>query len=199
MTVAVAAREPALALLAEPALDRLAVRHREVRDAQLAERQLEVDHLGDPAGVPERLALVREERGHLGRATSARSRASRTSSGPACRGCCRCRRRAGRRGPRPGARGRSGGRWSTTSGRPASGARRSSCSFSRRCSGRPWSWSSRKKLPLPKMSPYSPASRRAELPVVGLERPRDLAAEAGRQADEALACRARCSRSIRGL
>ena len=39
-----------------------------------------------------------------------------------------------------------------------------------------------------------------ELPVVDLERPRDLAAETGRQADEALRCSwARCSRSIRGL
>ena len=51
MTRAVAAGQAALALRAQPALDRLAVGHREVRDAQLAERQLEVDHLGDPPRV----------------------------------------------------------------------------------------------------------------------------------------------------
>ena len=49
----------------------------------------------------------------------------------------------------------------TTSGRPTSGARRSSCSFRRRCSARPWSWSSRKKPSLPKISPYWPATLRA--------------------------------------
>jgi len=38
-----------------------------VRDPELAERQLQVAHLGDPAGVEERLALLREERLHLGR------------------------------------------------------------------------------------------------------------------------------------
>ena len=63
----VAALEARLALRAQPALDRVAVRHREVRDAQLAERQLEVGHLGDAPGVADRLVLVREEGRHLGR------------------------------------------------------------------------------------------------------------------------------------
>ena len=39
----------------------------------------------------------------------------------------------------------------------------------------------------PKMSRYSPASRRATSQSLGLERARDLAVEAGRQADQALA------------
>ena len=38
-----------------------------MRDPQLAERQRDVGHLGDPAGVADRLELVREQRGHLGR------------------------------------------------------------------------------------------------------------------------------------
>ncbi len=65
--LAVAAGQAALALGPEPALGRLAVRHREVRDPQLAEGELEVDHLRDPAGVEDRLGLVREQGGHLGR------------------------------------------------------------------------------------------------------------------------------------
>ena len=64
---AVAAHEARLALLAQPGLDRLAVGHREVRDAQLAEGQREVDHLGDAPGVADRLGLVREQGRHLGR------------------------------------------------------------------------------------------------------------------------------------
>jgi hypothetical protein len=63
----VAADEAALALRAQPALDGLAVRHREVRDPQLAQRELEVDHLGDPPRVPVSLTLVGEEGEHLGR------------------------------------------------------------------------------------------------------------------------------------
>ena len=62
---AVAPDEALLALLAQPGLDGVAVGHREVRDTELAERQLEVDHLRDPAGVEQRLALVRESRVHL--------------------------------------------------------------------------------------------------------------------------------------
>ena len=64
---AVAAGQAALAFGPQPALDGLAVRHREVRDPQLAERQLEVHHLGDPARVPVGLDLVREEGEHLRR------------------------------------------------------------------------------------------------------------------------------------
>ena len=41
--------------------------------------------------------------------------------------------------------------------------------------------------------------RPREVPVLDLEGPRDLAVEAGRQADQPSLCRARCSRSIRGL
>ena len=67
MTRPVARLEAALALLRQPALDGLAVGHREVRDPELAERQLEAaGHLGDPARVQDRLALVGEERRHLG-------------------------------------------------------------------------------------------------------------------------------------
>ena len=67
MTAAVAAGQAALALGAQPALDGLPLRHREVRDPQLAEGQLQVHHLGDPARVPVGLDLVREEGEHLGR------------------------------------------------------------------------------------------------------------------------------------
>ena len=116
----VAAREAALALLAQPALDGLAVRHREVRDPELAERQLEVDHLGDPARVADRLALVGEERRHLGRRLQVELVRLEPQPVRACRGCCRCRRRAGRRGPPTGPRGRSGGRWSRRAAGPTS-------------------------------------------------------------------------------
>jgi hypothetical protein len=44
---AVPTLEAGLALLAQPRLRRLPVGHREVRDAQLPERQLDVRHLGD--------------------------------------------------------------------------------------------------------------------------------------------------------
>ena len=37
-----------------------------MRDPQLAERELDVGHLGDPPGVPDRIGLVGEQRGHLG-------------------------------------------------------------------------------------------------------------------------------------
>ena len=63
----VAALEARLALLAQPRLDGLAVGHREVRDAQLAERQREVGHLGDAPAVEDRVVLVGEQRRHLGR------------------------------------------------------------------------------------------------------------------------------------
>ena len=62
----VAALEPRLALGAQPAFDRVAVRDREMRDAQLPERQLDVGHLGDAAAVEDRVVLVREEGRHLG-------------------------------------------------------------------------------------------------------------------------------------
>ena len=75
----------------------------------------------------------------------------------------------------------------TTSGSPTSGASLSSCSLSRFCSGIPWSWSSRKNRSLPRMSPYSPATCAGEVPVPRLQRLGDLAAEAGAEADEALA------------
>ncbi len=61
----VATLEAALALRAEPALHGVAVRDREVRDAQLAERERDVGHLGDPAGVPDGVEVVGEERRHL--------------------------------------------------------------------------------------------------------------------------------------
>ena len=38
-----------------------------MRDPELAERQRQVGHLGDPAGVQDRVGLIGEERGHLGR------------------------------------------------------------------------------------------------------------------------------------
>ena len=38
-----------------------------MRDAELAERQRDVRHLRDAPAVEDRLGLVREERGHLGR------------------------------------------------------------------------------------------------------------------------------------
>ena len=63
---AVAPFEAALALLAEPALRGLAVGHREVRDPEVSERQLEVGHLRDQAGVADGLGLIGEEGGHLG-------------------------------------------------------------------------------------------------------------------------------------
>ncbi len=63
----VPAFEAALALLAEPRFGRMAIGHREMRDPQLAERQGQVGHLGDPAGVQDRVWLIGEERRHLGR------------------------------------------------------------------------------------------------------------------------------------
>ena len=63
----VARRQAALALLPQPRLDGVAVRDREVRDPQLAERQRDVGHLRDPTRVADRLGLVREQRRHLGR------------------------------------------------------------------------------------------------------------------------------------
>ena len=63
----VAALEAALALGPQPALDRVALGDREVRDAQLAERQRDVGHLRDAPAVPDRVGVVREERRHLGR------------------------------------------------------------------------------------------------------------------------------------
>ena len=44
----------------------MAVGYREVRDPELAERELDVGHLGDAPGVPDRVGVVREERRHLG-------------------------------------------------------------------------------------------------------------------------------------
>ncbi len=64
---AVAAFEAGLAFAAQPALDRLALGDREMRDPQDAQRQGHVHHLGDPARVEQRLAVVGEERRHLGR------------------------------------------------------------------------------------------------------------------------------------
>ena len=64
---AVAPLQAALALLPQPALDGLAVGDREMRDPGQAEGQLEAaGHLGDPAGVEDRLELVGEEGRHLG-------------------------------------------------------------------------------------------------------------------------------------
>jgi hypothetical protein len=63
----VAPGQPRLAFLAEPALGRLSLRHREVRDPQVAQGQLEVHHLGDPAGRPDGVELLREEGRHLRR------------------------------------------------------------------------------------------------------------------------------------
>ena len=63
---AVPASEAGLALRAQPRLDGLAVGHREVRDAQLSERQGQVGHLGDPPGRQDRIVLVGKEVGHLG-------------------------------------------------------------------------------------------------------------------------------------
>ena len=65
--VAVAGHEPSLALRAQPRLHRVALGHGEGGDPRLADREAEVDHLGDPARVEERVALVREERRHLRR------------------------------------------------------------------------------------------------------------------------------------
>ncbi len=64
---AVAPLQAVLALLPEPRFDRLAVGHREHRDPELPERELDVAHLGYPAGVQDRVGLVRKERRHLGR------------------------------------------------------------------------------------------------------------------------------------
>ena len=64
----VAGGQATLAFLGEPCLGRLAIGHREVRDPVLPERQLDMAHLGDPASVPDRVGLVGEEGGHLGRA-----------------------------------------------------------------------------------------------------------------------------------
>ena len=140
---------------------------------ELAERQLDVGHLGDPAGV------AGAPRAGPGRAPPSRPRASGRSR------VVSNFMRPGRVEVVAGAdaqqhvvglglglvdvvevvrRRRAAGR------SPARGA--AAARSARRCSGRPWSWSSRKKLSGPKMSPYSPASRRADVPVVGLERAR---------------------------
>jgi hypothetical protein len=58
---AVAAGQAEVAFLAQPGLDRLAFGHREARDPKLAERKLEVDHLGDGAGPADGVEVVREE------------------------------------------------------------------------------------------------------------------------------------------
>ena len=63
----VASLQASLALLAQPALRGLTVGHREVRDAQVAQRHRDVALLGNPARVADRLRLVREEGRHLGR------------------------------------------------------------------------------------------------------------------------------------
>src|SRR5450759_3975943 len=65
--VPVAPGQARLALLSEPALGRLAFRHREVRDPELAQRQLEVHHLRDAAGGPDGVEPLGEERRHLRR------------------------------------------------------------------------------------------------------------------------------------
>ena len=76
----------------------------------------------------------------------------------------------------------------TTSGRPVSGASRSSCSLRRRCSGMPWSWSSRKKRSLPEDVAGTRRRRcRASSQSSTSSALGDLAAEARRQADQALA------------
>ena len=64
---AVAARQAGLAFLAQPGFDRLALGHREARDPELAERQLHVHRLGDGPGTADGVQVVREERRHLGR------------------------------------------------------------------------------------------------------------------------------------
>ena len=74
----VAALEASLAFRAQPGLDGVPLGHREVRDAQLAERQRDVGHLGDAPAVEDRLALVGEERPHLGRGLDVELVASRT-------------------------------------------------------------------------------------------------------------------------
>ena len=61
----VAPGEALLAFLAQPRFDGLAVRHGEVRDAQLVQRQGHVAHLGDAPRVQQGLALVREQRLHF--------------------------------------------------------------------------------------------------------------------------------------
>ena len=63
----VATLQTALALRAEPTLDGLTLRDREVRDTQLSQRQRQVRHLGDAPAVTDGLELVREPRRHLGR------------------------------------------------------------------------------------------------------------------------------------
>ncbi len=63
----VALREAALALAAQPRLDGVAVRHGEVRQAQLAERHAQVRHLRHALRVEERLRHVGEEGLHLRR------------------------------------------------------------------------------------------------------------------------------------
>ena len=65
--LAVAPDEALLALLAQPRLHGVPVGHREVRDPEIAQRQRQVDHLGDAARVEQGLALVREQPLHLGR------------------------------------------------------------------------------------------------------------------------------------
>ena len=75
----------------------------------------------------------------------------------------------------------------TTSGRPASGARRSSGPLSRACSGRPWSWQPPQGVAaLPEDVAVLAGQPPGGLPVVDLERLRDLTAEAGGEADQSL-------------
>ncbi len=64
---AVAAGQTGLAFLLQPGLDRLALGHRKARDPQLAEGQLQVDHLRDGSRPSDGIEVVGEERGHLGR------------------------------------------------------------------------------------------------------------------------------------
>ena len=87
--VPLASLETRLAFLAQPRLDGLAVGHREVRDAQLAERQLDVGHLRDPATVEDRLSLLREQAPIC--AADYVELVGLEPTGPACRGCYRSR------------------------------------------------------------------------------------------------------------
>ena len=59
--------------------------------------------------------------------------------------------------------------------------------MSRRCSGRPWSWSSRKNPSRPEDVAVFAGQLPGQLPVLDFEGAGDLAVEAGRQADQALA------------
>ncbi len=61
----VATLEPALAFGPQPALGGLALGHRKVRDERPSERQLDRAHVGDPAAGQQRVPLIGEQRGHL--------------------------------------------------------------------------------------------------------------------------------------